>query len=69
MILSPAELKSLTNRCHKAGQCAALKAMKIAYVTRPDGTPVVLRAAVEHLLSGKSEAVTSEPNFNFFEAA
>lgn len=69
MILTPVELRTLTGRCHKAGQCAALKAMKIAYVARPDGSPVVLRAAVEHLLAGKSESATSEPDFKFFEVS
>ncbi|WP_369414072.1 DUF4224 domain-containing protein [Paracandidimonas lactea] len=47
LVLSPAELESVTGKTRKSSQCHVLAQLGIPYKIRPDGTPVVLRAAME----------------------
>lgn len=48
--LTPEEITELTHRSRKGAQCDALKQLGIPFKIRPDGTPVVLRAAMEAAL-------------------
>jgi hypothetical protein len=50
LTLSQKELIELTGKARKAGQIEALKFLAIPFKIRPDGTPVVLRAAMEAAL-------------------
>ncbi|WP_420872167.1 DUF4224 domain-containing protein [Achromobacter anxifer] len=50
LTLSQEELIELTGKARKAGQIEALKFLAIPFKIRPDGTPVVLRAAMEAVL-------------------
>lgn len=50
MILTHDEIKALTGRVRFAAQRRALFAMMIRYVVRPDGSPVVTKAAVDEAL-------------------
>ncbi|MBX6381461.1 MAG: DUF4224 domain-containing protein [Microbispora sp.] len=70
---TPDELIEITGKRQGAAQIRALRAMGIEHRMRPDGTPFVLRAHVEHLLGGvqattgrSTEPVGEwEPNFQF----
>lgn len=46
MILPPSTIEALTNRKRRSAQVRQLKAMGIPYLTRSDGSPVVLEADV-----------------------
>ncbi|WP_431194635.1 DUF4224 domain-containing protein [Achromobacter insuavis] len=48
--ISQDELIELTGKIRKSGQIEALRFLSIPFKIRPDGTPVVLRAAVEAAL-------------------
>ncbi|MFC0260567.1 hypothetical protein CEY09_30375 [Achromobacter marplatensis] len=50
LTLSQKELIELTGKARKTGQIEALKFLAIPFKIRPDGTPVVLRAAMEAAL-------------------
>ncbi|GAB1835935.1 DUF4224 domain-containing protein [Achromobacter xylosoxidans] len=50
LTLSQKELLEVTGKARKAGQIAALKHLGIPFKIRPDGSPVVLRAAMEAAL-------------------
>jgi len=47
LTLSREEIAQLTDRVRKSAQCDVLRQLGIPYKTRPDGSPVVLRAAME----------------------
>lgn len=47
LTLSRDEIVQVTARVRKSAQCEVLRQLGIPYKTRPDGTPVVLRAAME----------------------
>ncbi len=47
MFLTPAELRTLTGRAHKARQIEALRRMGIPHWINAAGCPVVPRAALE----------------------
>lgn len=47
MILTAAEVADLTHKVRSSAQIRALRAMGIEHRVRPDGTPAVLRSAVE----------------------
>jgi hypothetical protein len=47
LILSPAELRSLTERKHSDAQQIQLRAMGIPFYVRADGTIAVLRSSLE----------------------
>ncbi|MFE0843177.1 DUF4224 domain-containing protein [Achromobacter insolitus] len=48
--LTHEELVELTGKARKSGQIEALRFLSIPFKIRPDGTPVVLRAAMEAAL-------------------
>ncbi|KAA5924198.1 DUF4224 domain-containing protein [Achromobacter xylosoxidans] len=50
LTLTHEELIELTGKARKSGQIEALKFLAIPFKIRPDGAPVVLRAAVEAAL-------------------
>lgn len=50
MFLTADELEQLTGRVRPAAQARALMQMGIPFLRRPNGAPVVTRAAVEGLL-------------------
>jgi hypothetical protein len=52
MLLTDTEIADLTHRIRHGAQAAVLRAMCIEHKQRPDGSLVVLRAHVEHLLGG-----------------
>lgn len=47
MLLTPEELAELTSRVRRKAQCDVLRQMGIPFKIRPDGSPAVLRAAME----------------------
>lgn len=47
LTLTPDEIVQLTSRVQKAKQCESLKQLGIPFKIRGDGTPVVLRVAME----------------------
>lgn len=55
MILTAADLEELTARKRPAAQADVLRAMSIPFRLRPDGSVVVLRAAVEAALGAPTE--------------
>ncbi len=61
MILTDAELVEITKRKRHPAQARALRAMDIKYLIRPDGSLVVLKTYVEHLLGGKPQARLKAP--------
>lgn len=66
LCLSPEELEEITGKERSAAQARALRAMGIEHRVRPDGTALVLRAHVEHLLNpgGKARVKNREPNWS-----
>jgi len=48
--LSPDELTEITGKTRKSSQIDALRQLGIPFKIRPDGTPLVLRAAMEAAL-------------------
>ncbi len=50
MILTADQLEEVTGKRRARSQVDVLAALGIPYKTRPDGTPVVLRAALEAAL-------------------
>ncbi len=50
LTLTPDEIVQLTARKRRQKQCDVLRQMGIPFVIHPDGTPVVLRAAMEAAL-------------------
>lgn len=50
MFLTPDEIAALTNRVRRRAQCDVLRQLGIPFKIRPDGSPVVLRAAMEAAL-------------------
>lgn len=47
LTLTPDEVVQLTSRKRRPAQCDVLRQLGIPFKVRPDGTPVVLRAAME----------------------
>lgn len=47
LTLTHDEIVQLTARVRKSAQCDTLRQLGIPYKIRPDGSPVVLRAAME----------------------
>lgn len=70
MICTPAELYEITHRIRPSAQARMLRAMGIAFIPRCDGTVVVLRSHVEHLLGGAKGTTikTTEPNWKALDA-
>lgn len=61
--LSDAELQDATHRARPTAQARALVRMGVPYQTRPDGSLLVSRAAMEAALSG-SAIVRQKPSAN-----
>ena len=71
MLLNDAEIADLTHRTRHRAQAVVLRAMGIEHKQRPDGSLVVLRAHVEHLLGGTTPAKVSkaqEPDWDSINA-
>lgn len=67
MICTEAEVRAVTGKKRRDAQQRALIAMGIKHLPRPDGSLVVARALVEHLLGVRANAkvaATTEPNWN-----
>lgn len=47
MFLTPDEIVELTGKVRPSAQVRALRTMGVAHRVRPDGTPAVLRTAVD----------------------
>ena len=62
--LSKQELKQLTGKTQFAAQNRALAKMGIQHVNRPDGSPVVMRQALEKLLGVVRKKKYSQPDFS-----
>lgn len=60
LVLSPDELAELTHLERPSAQIEALKAMRIPYRERPDGTPLVVRSDVPLL---RDKPAHEEPDF------
>lgn len=60
MFLTEAEIAELTQRQRHDAQIRALRFMGIEHAPRADGSVVVLRAHVEHLLGGVANATVSK---------
>jgi Domain of unknown function (DUF4224) len=65
---TPKELFEITGKKQGAAQIRALRAMGIEHKPRPDGTPFVHRAHVDHLLGAADakpapESSEWEPNY------
>jgi hypothetical protein len=56
IFLTKEELRELTRRNRSSAQVVVLRFMGIEHKIRPDGSVVVLRAHVEHLLGGIADA-------------
>ncbi len=56
MILTEAEIAAVTDKKRHHAQARVLRAMNIEHAPRPDGSLVVLRSHVEHLLGGVASA-------------
>ena len=56
IFLTKEELRELTKRTRSSAQILVLRFMGIEHRMRPDGSVVVLRAHVEHLLGGIADA-------------
>lgn len=65
-ILSPDEIVALTGHKFKTAQAQALRTMGISFLTRPDGSVVVLRSHIESVMGGvepKPRTKKVEPNW------
>ena len=60
IILTKDELRELTQRNHCRAQVVVLRHMGIEHRIRPDGSVVVLRAHVEHLLGGREPSASPQ---------
>jgi len=60
MLLTDKDIAELTRRTRHGSQAAVLRAMGIHHKQRPDGSLVVLRAHVEHLLGGTAPVKVSK---------
>ena len=66
LFLSPDDVAELTGKTRPAAQVRALRLMGIEHRVRPDGTVLLLRSHVEHLLNPGSAArvkKSKEPNW------
>jgi hypothetical protein len=71
MLLTDTEIVDLTRRTRHGAQAIVLRAMCIQHKQRPDGSLVVLRAHVEHLLGGTAPAKVNkkpEPDWDAINA-
>ena len=67
MFLTRDEIAALTNRSRRSAQIRALRHLGIEHKIRPDGSVVVLRAHVEHILGGAAPVQhqkSTEPNWS-----
>lgn len=67
MFLTCTEIAALTNRTRQSAQIRALRHLGIEHKVRADGSVVVLRAHVEHILGGTAPSPrqkSSEPNWS-----
>lgn len=57
MFLTPDEIAALTGKVRPSAQVRALRAMGIEHRIRPDGSPAVLRAALDPAQRAPREAL------------
>lgn len=62
--LADDDVKRLTGRTNPSAQRRALDRMKIRYHSRPDGRPIIARAAVESDLAATNPAPAPSPNWS-----
>jgi hypothetical protein len=62
-MLTTKEIRYLTNRVQAKAQSAALKTMGIDFITRPDGSPVVLESSLNPCTVNKEHQPIQE-NFD-----
>ncbi|QRQ88488.1 DUF4224 domain-containing protein [Cupriavidus oxalaticus] len=63
MLLTTEELRELTNRVRRHAQASVLNSLGVAHRIRPDGSIIVLRAHVEHLLGASTPVHRHEPEY------
>lgn len=68
IILKPDEIQEITGKIRFKTQVATLRAMGFNVITRPDGSPIVLRDDFKNTLSGQKrisyQLNQSEPDFS-----
>lgn len=67
MFLTTEEIAALTNRIRRSAQIRALRHLGIEHKVRADGSVVVLRSHVEHILGGDptpARQKIQEPNWS-----
>ena len=62
--LTKQELKDITQKKQYAAQSRALAGMRIPYTLRLDGSPMVLRHAIEKMMGIVKNKKTSKPDFS-----
>ncbi|MVW72174.1 DUF4224 domain-containing protein [Bordetella sp. 15P40C-2] len=69
LTLTAEEIAEVTRKVRGRPQCEVLRQMGIPFVIRPDGTPVVLRAAMEAALGyATKETGTASPKLRLPQA-
>ncbi len=63
LVLSDAEVESLTGYKQPAAQIRALRKMGLNPFVRPDGRPSVMAAAVVHVQTAAPRRPSAEPRF------
>ncbi|MGO4763854.1 DUF4224 domain-containing protein [Cupriavidus sp. 2KB_3] len=69
MFLTSAELRELTQRVQFRAQAVVLNTLGVAYKVRPDGSIIVLRAHVEHLLGGSAPSTRRHREYEIDRSA
>lgn len=73
MVLSPAELKSLTGYVQPAKQIAWLRREAFPFKVRADGTVAILHSAVESVMGGgktpPKKTKRAEPDFGILRSS
>ncbi len=65
MVLTEAEIALITHRKRHKAQAAAMADLGIQFMIRPDGSLIVLRAAVEKAFGMHGDRVRREPEPNW----
>ncbi|WP_240804925.1 DUF4224 domain-containing protein [Cupriavidus oxalaticus] len=63
MFLTAEEVRQLTNRVQRRAQAVVLNSLGVEHKIRPDGSIIVLRAHVEHLLGAGTPAYRQEREY------
>ncbi len=69
VVLTNAEIIEVTGRRRNRAQAAVLALMRIPFVVRPDGRPIVTRLAFERVVGHDSRRrPTAEPKFESLDS-